>query len=119
MAKFHGPIGFVLSTEISPAVWEDVVTERWYYGDVIRNTHKYDNGEWLHDNLNINNQISIIADPYAEQKMFAMKYVKWMGSVWKISSIDVQRPRLILTIGGVYNGPLAEASIGLCGNIRN
>lgn len=118
MAKFYGAIGFVKSEEISPAIWEDRATERRYYGEVLRNRRRYENGQWLHDNLNVSNQISIIADAYAEQNFFAMRYIKWMGSLWEISDVEVQRPRLILTIGGLYNGPCAEASIGLCGRPR-
>lgn len=101
--------------ETEPGIFEERAEARRYYGDVIRNTRRYENGQWLHDNLNVTNQISILADAYAQNNFFAMRYISWMGSLWEISSIDVQRPRLILTIGGVYNGPRAKASVDLCG----
>ena len=104
MAKFYGVVGYAETKETSPGVWTEEITERNYSGDVLKNTRKWQSGESLNDNLVINNMLSIIADPYAYQHFHAMRYVKWMGASWKISNIEVQRPRLILTIGGVYNG---------------
>ena len=106
MAKFYGVIGYAVSTETTSGVWEDVITEKTYSGDVTRNTRRLESGEGLNDNINISNLISIIADPYATENFFLMRYVKWMGTYWKISNVDVQRPRLVLTVGGVYNGPI-------------
>ena len=103
MAKFYGSIGFAETTEVAAGVWEEVITERSYMGDILRNTRRLEPGEDLNDNLVINNQISIIADPFANQNFHAMKYVKWMGASWKITNVEVQRPRLLLTIGRVYN----------------
>lgn len=104
MAKFYGPIGFAITTETSAGVWTEVIKEYNYIGDVIRNTRRLEPGENLNDNLTINNSISIVADPFANQNFHAMRYVKWMGASWKITNVEVQRPRLLLTIGGVYNG---------------
>lgn len=103
MAKFYGVIGYAETTETAPGVWTEVITERNYSGDVIRNTRRLQSSENLNDDLVINNIISIIADPYAYQNFHAMRYVYWMGVFWKITSVEVQRPRLLLTIGGVYN----------------
>ncbi len=105
MAKFYGIIGYSVTEETSPGVWTESITERNYYGDVIRNTRRWQPGEGLNDNLTINNIISIVADPFAYQNFHAIRYIKWMGVSWKIDNIEVQRPRLILTIGGVYNEP--------------
>lgn len=104
MAKFYGPIGYAERVEKTPGVWVDKITERNYYGDVLQNSKSSNNGENLNDEININNRISIVADAYANQHFFAIRYVKWMGSSWKITKVDVQAPRLILTIGGIYNG---------------
>ena len=105
MAKFYGLVGFVTQTETSPDVWEEVVTERNYSGDVLKNNRRWQGGENnLNDNVEVNNMLSIVADPYANQNLHTMRYIKWMGASWKIKNIEVQRPRLILTIGGVYNG---------------
>ena len=103
MAKFYGKIGYAERKETAPGVWRDVVTEREYYGDVLANSRRYESGEHLNDDLNINNRFSIVSDAYAVQHFYLMKYVEWMGTKWKISAVEVQHPRLILTVGGVYN----------------
>ena len=104
MAKFYGKIGYAETTETTPGVWEEVITERDYYGDVIKLTRRWQSTDQLNDNLEVNNIISILADPYANTFLNKMRYVTWMGASWKITSVEVQRPRLLLTIGGVYNG---------------
>ena len=104
MAKFYGKIGYAETTETTPGVWEEVITERDYYGDVIKLTRRWQSTDQLNDNLEVNNIISILADPYATKHFHAMRYVTWMSASWKITSVEVQRPRLLLTIGGVYNG---------------
>lgn len=109
--KFYGIVGYCESVEETgdrEGNWVDRCTERKYYGDILRNTKKWDsNQESVNDDLNINNSFSIVADAYAYEHFYAMKYVKWMGAYWKVTNVEVQRPRLILTIGGVYNGPKA------------
>lgn len=110
MAKFSGLIGFAVEDEESaPGVIKDSIVERRYFGDVIKTTSKMQNGENLNDNLTIDNKLSIVADPFANEHFYSMRYVLWMGAPWKITSVDVQRPRLILTVGGVYNGPRPTA----------
>ena len=103
MAKFYGVIGFAVTVETDPGIWEEQITERGYSGDLIRNLRRLESSSLVNDNVNITNEISIVADPYAEQNMYAMRYVVFKGSKWKISSVDVNYPRLILTIGGLYN----------------
>ena len=104
MAKWYGIIGYAEREETAPGVWCDKITKRSYYGDVIRNTRNLQGSGNVNDDINISNQISIVADQYAYQNFHAMRYVEFMGSKWKISTVDVQHPRLILTVGGVYNG---------------
>jgi hypothetical protein len=105
MAKFHGVIGYAETVETRPGVWKDKITERAYSGDLIRNTSRWNTASnSVNDNLNISNQISILADPFAYQNFHSMKYVEFMGTKWKIESVEVQYPRLILAVGGVYNG---------------
>ena len=103
MAKFYGMIGFVATEEGKPDVWEERLTERPYYGDLIRNTHRFQNTEHLNDDLVLSNEISIVADPFASQNFHLMRYITFMGTKWKITNVEVQYPRLILTVGGVYN----------------
>ena len=91
-------------------MWVDVITEHFYYGDVIRNTRRLDNGDKVNDDISVGNSISIVADPYANAHFFAMRYIKWMNGYWKVSEVTVESPRLILRLGGVYNGPTGEVA---------
>lgn len=104
MAKFYGVIGFAAPVEITPGVWDEGIVERKYYGDLTRNTRRLQSGDKVNDDLNIANEISIVADPYANQNFHMMRYVEFMGAKWKVSNVEVQYPRLILSLGGVYNG---------------
>lgn len=107
--KFFGKVGYCESVEGSgerAGIWEDVVKERDYFGDVLSNNRRYESQQdSVLDNLNVNNRISIMADAYAYDHFRYIKYIEWMGTNWKVTNIEVQRPRLILQIGGVYNGP--------------
>lgn len=106
MAKFHGVIGYIktVETPIGSGVWKETIIEREYYGDIKRhNFHSQTSGN-VNDDINIKNEISVIADAYANENTGAMRYIEFMGAKWKIISAEVRYPRLILNIGGVYNG---------------
>lgn len=104
MAKFCGPIGYVETVETAPGVWDEEVTERTHYGDVIRNTRRVQSADKLTDDIVIDNQISIVGSPYAFANFHHIRYAKFMGTNWEVTNVDVQYPRLILTLGGLYNG---------------
>ena len=104
MSKWYGVIGYAETVETDPGVWEEKITERSYYGDTIRNTRLLQNAGAVNDNINIANQFSIVADPYATNNFHSMRYIEFMGTKWKITNVEVQYPRLILTVGGLYNG---------------
>ena len=104
MNKFYGKIGYAISEETVQGVWVERIVERSYYGDVIRNIRRLQSSENLNDDINVSNEISIVADAFANQNFHSMRYVEYMGTKWKVSSIEVKYPRLILSIGGVYNG---------------
>lgn len=103
MAKWYGKIGYAENVETEPGAWEEIITEKSYYGDSIRNTRLLQNSDSINGKVNVGNQISIIADPYANQNFHAIRYVEFMGNLWTVSNAEVQYPRLILTLGGVYN----------------
>lgn len=107
MAKFYGAVGYGESLEKAPGVWEDVITELYYYGDVIRNTRKLLGDDKINSDLTVTNSISIIADAYANEHFFAIRYIRWAGTLWIVTEVEVQSPRLLLRLGGVYNGPKA------------
>lgn len=104
MAKWYGVVGYATIKETRPGIWEEVIDERNYYGDVIRNSHRLQTVDQLNDNINVSNEISIVSDPFANENFHSIRYVEFMGAKWKITNVEVQYPRLLLTIGGVYNG---------------
>lgn len=103
MAKFCGVIGYAITKETEPGIWEEQIVEVEYFGDVIRNSRRFSGSAKVNDDINVSNQISIIADPFTNNNFHAMKYIVFMGAKWKISEVTVQYPRLVLTIGGLYN----------------
>lgn len=103
MAKFYGIIGYEVTVETEPGIYEETIIENEYYGDIIRNSRRLDQAAQVNDNINISNQISIVADPLANNNFHAMRYIEFMGAKWKITDVEVQYPRLILSIGGLYN----------------
>jgi hypothetical protein len=107
MAKFYGEVGYGDTVEDPPGsgVWVDKITEVPYFGDVLRNTRRLDEGEKLNADILVENSISIVADEYANNHFFKIKYVCWAGARWTVSHVEVQRPRLTLRLGSVYNGP--------------
>ena len=107
MAKFSGRIGYAETVETAPGVWEEMITERTHFGDWIRNTRRLQSADQLNDDINIANELSIVANPYAMDHFHSMRYVKYSGAAWKVINVEVRYPRLILTLGGVYSGEQA------------
>lgn len=107
MAKFYGNIGYAATVETTPGVWEEQIAERTYFGDLLRNNRKLQTANQLNDDINVANEISIVADPFANENFHSMRYVEFMGTKWKITNVEVRFPRLILTVGGAYNGEQA------------
>ena len=105
MARFYGPVGFGITKETAPSVYEEQIIERNYSGDILQFSRRFDNAQQVNDNLAVTNKISIIGNPFAYENFANIRYVKWMGARWKVSSIEVDYPRLVMSIGGVYNGP--------------
>ena len=104
MAKFYGVIGYAIQKETAPGVWKDQIVEKNYRGDVILNQQRWQQNEGVNDNLTLDNSISIVADAFAYENFGYIKYIVWNGHKWKIQSLSVNRPRIVLQIGGPYNG---------------
>lgn len=103
MAKIHGVIGYAETVETEPGFYEEVISDKPYYGELIRNTRLLQGSGGVNDNVNIANQVSIVADPYANYHIHEMRYIEFLGAKWKITNVEVQYPRLILSVGGLYN----------------
>lgn len=108
MAKYSGKVGYVERMEVKPSTFKSVPYERQYYGDVIMNTRRFENGEGVIEDVKLNNKVSIVADPFAYEHFQFIKYIRWMNAVWNVTNVEVLYPRLILTIGDVYNGPVVK-----------
>lgn len=106
--RFAGNVGFGVSTEIRPGVFKDVITERPYFGDVKRAAPQADTGDQINDDYIVTNLVEIVADEFASEHAFAIRYVDWAGTKWKVPSREIQPPRVILRLGGVYNGPTPD-----------
>jgi hypothetical protein len=109
MARFYGAIGYGQSVEDPPdsGIWVDQITEYSYYGDVVRNLRRLEDGEGLNNDISVGNSISIVADQQAIQHFHSIRYIRWAGTLWTVTSVEVKSPRLILSLGSVYNGPTA------------
>lgn len=103
MGKYYGKIGYGVTKETSPGVWTKEITERSVYGEMYKNTRRFDTTEHLNDSLSLSNKISFLADPYARQNFHLIVYASYMGTLWKVVSVEEEYPRLVLTLGGVYN----------------
>lgn len=106
MGKYFGNIGYFVTEEIKPGVWKEHIVDRPYYGELIRNTSRRfeSEGQQVNPNIVISNNISILADPFAFENFAHIKYAELMGAKWIVTNVEVQYPRLLLTLGGVYNG---------------
>lgn len=103
MGKFYGTVGYLTTVETRPGVWTEDIVERNYYGDISKKMSKWQVGEGLNDDKTYSAEISIVADAFAYENFSNIKYIEFMGAKWKVNSIEIQRPRLILTMGGLYN----------------
>ena len=105
MAKFYGEIGYAITQETRPGIWEEILVKKHVCGEQLNIRSKWQTSSQLNDNIDISNQLSIIADPFAYQNFYNIRYIEYLGCKWKVMAVELQRPRLILTIGGVYNEP--------------
>ena len=103
MAKYFGSIGYAETVETSPGIVKEVITERNYYGDILRNDRRLEDNDKVNSDINTTNRISIVSDPYAVENFWKIRYATFMGNKWKVKTVDVEFPRLILTLGGLYN----------------
>lgn len=108
MSKWYGKIGYEETSETTPGVWTSGTTEKEYIGDIYKLSSRWqereNSSEDVNDDINISNRISIIADPYAFKNFSKMRYIEFMGTFWKIESVEVNFPRLTISLGGVWNG---------------
>lgn len=111
MSKWYGKVGFATTVEYEAGCWEEMLTVRPYYGDVLSNKWKKQNSGGVNDDINLSNQISIVADSFAFENCSAMTFIEYSGAFWKITDVEVQFPRLLINVGGVYHGDTTGTSV--------
>lgn len=110
MDKFYGPIGFVDSEETSPGVWTPKVTERNYYGEFAKQGRQLTDANRINDNIVITESLSIVADPYALNHYYTIRYIVRGSAKWKVTGVGINYPKLELTLGGLYNEQSSASS---------
>ena len=107
MARFYGEVGYATTEEQPPGsgVHVNVITERDYFGDVIRDSRRWETGEKINGDISLGNSVSVVADEHALQHYSDIRYIRMDGVCWEVTTVEVKHPRLLLTFGGVYNGP--------------
>ena len=104
MAKYFGLVGYTVSVETAPGVWEPSIVEKPVYGDIVRDNVNNLRGEnQVNDNVKINNQISIVMDPFVMKNFSSMIYITYADIKWRIVTVEVKYPRLLISMGEVYN----------------
>ncbi len=105
MAKLRGPIGYATQRETSPGIWEEAIEEHICSAQLLRSTWSLQSSGAVNDDIRLANRISVLMNPYTNDPKFSIRYICYKGARWRVESVEEIRPRLILTIGGVYNGP--------------
>ena len=111
MAKFYGSIGFSITKEIRPGAWVEEIVQKDYVGDIIRNTRRMSDSQFTtNGNIVLSNQISIVSkDNFIAENFQNIVYVEWKGVKWTVNSVSIERPRILLNLGGVYGNQTFEA----------
>ena len=104
MNRWYGKVGYIETVEIEPGIWEEKETIRSYYGELVRNSSKFRVSGDVNDDKDVSVELSIVADPYSSLHFHAIRYVEFGGTKWKVNTVEPKRPRLILSLGGEYNG---------------
>lgn len=104
MAKYYGTIGFRTTVETKPGIYKEQITEREYFGDVVRVARRLQTADKVNDDITLTHDVSIVADPFAYNNFQSIIYLTYLGQKWKVTNVEVLYPRLSLSLGGLYNG---------------
>lgn len=104
MSKWSGVVGFETQVETKPGIWSKSIKERTYFGDVMKHRLSVQQSTSINGRLTMSNEILILADPFANNNFFDIRYATYMGRKWCVSSIEIEYPRIRLQLGEMYNG---------------
>lgn len=102
--RYYGKVGYSVTVDKGDGIWEPKIVSRSYFGDVTRNLRRHSGNDKINDDIAMSNSISILADPFAYDNFMNIVYVEWMGHKWEVTNVEIQQPRLLLTVGSLYNG---------------
>jgi len=109
MAKYSGLVGYITQEESSPGVWSSVENPKLMKGDIIRQSSSFQSdgrtsSSKVNDDITLNHRVSLLGDAYAFSNYYTIKWIALDGLKWQVSSVEIQRPRIIVTLGGLWNG---------------
>lgn len=89
--------------EVRPGVWKMQPEEVTHRAKLLTYNKDYDSGEEVNDDLKLRNRYEIVMK---DKKLDYqdMRYVIVKGTKWKVSALEFLEVRIIITLGGVYNG---------------
>lgn len=109
MSKWCGKIGLAICAEEdpenNPGVWTDIIKEVPAKGEIIKTSYRYQsNTDSTNDDISLNMSLSIISNTYLTNNFQSIKYITYKNGVWSVTGVSLENRRLILSIGGIYNG---------------
>ena len=101
--KCSGKIGYARAEETSPGIYQEIIVEKQYYGDIVRNSTQILDSNTINSSIKLNNSISVLCNNYISDNLGCVRYMTFKKSKWKISSIEIKDNRIIFTLGDLYN----------------
>lgn len=102
--RWYGAIGYATDVEIKPGVWVPQIVDRKYQGSLFKNKTALQQTAEINSGITFNHSLSVIADPFAYENYYSIKYVTYLNKKWIVTNIVMEYPRMTLTLGGMYNG---------------
>lgn len=100
--KFSGKVGIAKVHETRPGIFREEIVSRGCRGDLIRLTRRM-NETHAAPGLTFGNTFSFIADLFTNENLMNIRYIEWRGVKWSAVNVEVQPPRLLITVGGPYH----------------
>lgn len=109
MGKVKLGVGFGSNQELEPGIYDDVLEEKTYYGEILENRRSFDQGTTLSGDVKITNQFSIMGNTYLFDNLEKIRYVRYRNQLWTVT-VDEGYPRVTFNLGGLYHGQAPETT---------
>ena len=104
MSKFWGPIGINRGpVQTAPGILEVVIEELEVSGEMRQLQLRWPQAR-MQEGLSANHVLSIVTPEDSDIDFTEVVYIVWQSRKWSVTSIQYKRPRVELTLGGLYNG---------------